>query len=75
MFTSKYISYLFYVNREAALAVITACLFVAHTLAYIAADDLFVQAVMAFGAVVHFMITASFAYGIYRFEKKYGRRS
>jgi ABC-type amino acid transport system permease subunit len=63
---------LFYIHREAAIAVITGLLFLAHTLAYLAADDAFVQAVMTFGAVVYLFITSCLVYGIYRFEKKWG---
>lgn len=71
MLTSKQISRLFYIHREAAFAVITALLFIAHTLAYLAASDALVAGVMAFGAVVHLIITSCLVYGIYRFEQKY----
>lgn len=67
----KHLDHIFYVHREAAIAVITGLLFIVHTLAYLAASDALVAGVMAFGAIVHFIITSCLIYGIYRFERKY----
>jgi hypothetical protein len=72
MLNRKYISHIFYVHREAAMACFTALACIFHVVAYVMASDAFVEAVMAFGAVVMFIITSCFIYGIYRFEKKYG---
>lgn len=68
----KQLNHIFYVHREAAIAVITGLLFITHISAYLAASDALVAGVMAFGAVVHGIITTCLIYGIYRFEQKYG---
>lgn len=68
---TKYISRMFYIHRELPFALFTGLMFIAHTWAYLTTNDAFAQAVMAFGAVVMFIITCCFIYGIYRFERKY----
>jgi hypothetical protein len=74
MLTSKYISHLFYVHRELPIACATALMCLAHVLVFIAVNDPFVEAVMAFGAIVMAVITISSIYSIYRFEKKWGAK-
>lgn len=73
MFNLKYISKMFYIHTELPYACFTLVAFIVHAFGYAMASEPFVQAVMAFGALVYLIITSCVAYGIYRFEKKYGR--
>ena len=75
MFNAKYISRMFYIHRELPMACFTGFMFMFHVVAYLASSDPLVEAVMGFGAVVMFILTSCFIYGVYRFEKKYGRPS
>jgi hypothetical protein len=72
MFNRKYISRLFYIHTELPFACFIALSLLAHTLGYLVTNNAFLQAVMAFGALVMATILSCLIYGIYRFEKKYG---
>lgn len=72
MFNRKYISRMFYVHNEMPFMLTTGLVCLFHVIAYAMATDAFTEAVMAFGAVIHGLISTCLAYGIYRFEKKYG---
>jgi hypothetical protein len=73
MFNRRYISRLFYIHTELPMACFTGFMFLLEAVAYLASSDPLVEVVMGFGAVVMFILTSCFIYGIYRFETKYGR--
>jgi hypothetical protein len=74
MLTFKQLSHLFYIHRELPIACATALMCLAHVLVLASINDAFVEAVMAFGAVVMFLITSSLIYGVIRFEQKWGAK-
>jgi uncharacterized membrane protein YqjE len=72
--TLNQLSRLCNIHRELPIAIATALMCLAHVLVLIAVDDAFVQAVMAFGAVVMCFITSCLIYGVIRFEQKWGAK-